>query len=305
MVAIATPSAARIEREPTTPLYELIRDVAALAALPRACLRVMEIGDKQRGAAREMVEVITCDPALTRQLLKLINSAYCGFPQPVAHLADAVELIGTRRLRNLTLAAGALSAFNGITTPLLDRKAFWHASVHCGLMARALARIARHQQTDRLFTVGLLHRIGQLVMHQDPARARRMQDPLKSNPSARATAEVQVFGFTYCEVGAALLETWQLPASMWMPIRYHCTPAGATDFRTDTALLTIALAVTDSVAPSLIPLTLAERREPRIEPVAWLQCGLSADVLAAAIQEVDTQWAAVSAALKSDATPPP
>ena len=140
MVAIATPSAARIEREPTTPLYELIRDVAALAALPRACLRVMEIGDKQRGAAREMVEVITCDPALTRQLLKLINSAYCGFPQPVAHLADAVELIGTRRLRNLTLAAGALSAFNGITTPLLDRKAFWHASVHCGLMARALAR---------------------------------------------------------------------------------------------------------------------------------------------------------------------
>ena len=80
--------------------------------------------------------------------------------------------------------------------------------------------------------------------------------------------------------------------------------SGATDFRTDTALLTIALAVTDSVAPSLTPLTPAARCEPRIEPVAWLQCGLSAEVLTAAIQEVDTQWAAVSAILSPDATPP-
>jgi len=294
-----------LERTPVTPVErlsapspataltvsELVRGVSALASLPGACHRVMEIADDQRASARDMAEVISVDPGLSARLLRLVNSAYYGLPQQVDSVAQAVQIIGTNALRNLALATGAVNAFKGIPTTLVDMDAFWNASVHCGLLARALARIARHQQPERLFATGLLHAVGQLVMYtQAPERSRIVLDHIRSQPQARPGIEQQVFGFTYCEVGAALLEVWQLPPSMWLPIRWHRKPAAATDFRTDSALLTIAQAVTAVFEPDVKPGAPLVRTAPVIEPVAWLQCGLIADVLPPALEEVDAQW---------------
>ncbi len=270
---------------------DLVGEVSALASLPGACLRVMEIADDQRASARDMAEVISIDPGLSARVLRLVNSAYYSLPKPLDDVAQAVQVIGTSALRNLALATGAVTAFKGIPTTLVDMDAFWNASVHCGLLTRALARIARHQQPERLFATGLLHAVGQLVMYtQAPARARLVLDQIRSHPQTRPAIEQQVFGFDYCEVGAALLEVWRLPPSMWMPIRYHRDPIAAIDYRTDTAVLAIAQAVTAVFEPDVksgVPLT---RSVPEIDPVAWLQSGLVADVLPPALEEVDAQW---------------
>ncbi len=117
-----------------------------------------------------------------------------------------------------------------------------------------------------------------------------MLDQIRAQPQTRPAIEQQVFGFDYCEVGAALLEVWRLPPSMWMPIRHHRNPVAATDYRTDTAVLTIAQAVTAVFEPDVktgMPLT---RSAPAIDAVAWLQSGLVADVLPPALEEVDAQW---------------
>ncbi len=270
---------------------DLVRQVSALASLPGACQRVMQIAEDQRASAREMAEVISVDPGLSARVLRLVNSAYFRLPQPVDNVAHAVQVIGTNALRNLALATGAVNAFKGIPTTLVDMDAFWNASVHCGLLARALARIARHQQPERLFATGLLHAVGQLVMYtQAPARARVVLDQIRSQPQTRPAIEQQVFGFDYCDVGAALLEVWRLPPSMWLPIRYHRNPVAAPDYRTDTALLAIAQAVTAVFEPDVksgLPLS---RAAPEIEAVAWLQSGLVAAVLPPALEEVDAQW---------------
>lgn len=270
---------------------DLVREVSALASLPGACQRVMEIADDQRASARDMAEVIGLDPGLSARLLRLVNSAYYGLPQPVADIAQAVHLIGTNALRNLALATGAVAAFRGIPATLVDMNAFWAASVHCGLLARALAKIARHQQPERLFATGLLHAVGQLVMYmQAPGQSRVVLDQIRNDPQARPGIEQQVFGFTYCDVGAALLEAWQLPPSMWLPIRFHRQPDTASDFRSDAALLAIAQAVTAVVEPDVKAGAGSERGEPRIEAYLWLQSGLVIDVLPAALEEVDAQW---------------
>jgi HD-like signal output (HDOD) protein len=296
-MTITAPSPAHAGRAPAresasaVELPELIRNVTALASLPGACHRVMQIADDQRASARDMAEIISLDPGLAARLLRLVNSVYYGLPRQVDNVAQAVQIVGTNALRNLALATGALSAFKGIPSNLVDMDAFWNASVHCGLLARALARIARHQQVERLFATGLLHAVGQLVMyHQAPERSRLVLDQIQPAPQTRPEIEQQVFGYTYCEVGAALLEAWQLPPSMWLPIRYHRRPALAPDFRTDAALLAIAQAVTAAVEPDVKRDATPQRADPVIEPIAWLQSGLVADVLPNAIDEVDAQW---------------
>ena len=292
MVTTVTSPAPRLQSAPpVTSVDAMISEVTALASLPGACHRVMEIADEQRASARDMAEVISLDPGLAARVLRLVNSAYYGLPRQIDNIAQAVHLIGTHALRNLALATGAVSAFKGISNQLVDMDSFWTASVHCGLMARALARIARHQQPERLFATGLLHAVGQLVMyHRAPERATLVLDQIRTTPQARPHIEQQVFGFTYCEVGAALLEAWHLPASMWLPILHHRTPQHASDFRSDTALLTIAQAVAAVVEPGVKAPGVPTSSTPGIDPVAWMQCGLVAEVLAPAFEEVDAQW---------------
>ncbi|MGH8597980.1 MAG: hypothetical protein ACREXT_15095, partial [Gammaproteobacteria bacterium] len=77
---------------------------------------------------------------------------------------------------------------------------------------------------------------------------------------------------------------------IWLPIRYHRVLTAAPDYRSDTAMLAIAQAVTAVVDPDVKQLTPNRGAKPQIEPVAWLQCGLISDVLPRAIEEVDAAW---------------
>ena len=111
MVAIATPCVAQAEatRVASKP-HDLVRDVAALASLPGACHRVMQLADDQRASAREMAEVIDLEPGLCARLLRLVNSPYYGLPCQIESVAHAVQIIGTNALRNLALATGAVTS---------------------------------------------------------------------------------------------------------------------------------------------------------------------------------------------------
>ncbi len=271
---------------------ELAESITELASLPGACVRIMELADNPLAGADALAEVVTLDPGLAARLLRLVNSAYYARPAPVDDLATSVRVVGTEALRNLAFAAGAISAFRGIPTTLVDMDSFWNASVHCGLLARALGRIARQPVPDRMFAGGLLHGVGQLVLYaREPERSRAMLDRLQRGEGSRAALERGLFGFTHAAVGAALLEAWRLPTSLIEPVRWQLEPRRATEFAREAALLHIAQAITETVEPDV-------KREARvhtperavIDAAVWTQSGLVNDVLSAALDEVDAQW---------------
>ena len=111
MVAVAAPRVAQADATPAAArLHDLVRDVAALASLPGACHRVMQLADDQRASAREIAEIIDLDPGLCARLLRLVNSPYYGLLCQIENVAHAVQIIGTNALRNLALATGAVTS---------------------------------------------------------------------------------------------------------------------------------------------------------------------------------------------------
>ncbi len=271
--------------------HTLVRDVTTLASLPGACVRVMALADDPRATAQQIAEVIAHDPALAARLLKLVNSAYYGLPNPVDQLDTAIRACGTEALRSLALASSAVNAFASIPTELVDMTAFWNASVHCGLLARALGRLARLPQPERLFAGGLLHAVGQLVVyHQAPALAQAVLDTSREDPRRRPEIETRLCGFTYADVSGALLEAWGLPVSLVEPVRCHLRPGAATAFAQDAALLNIAREATMLVEPGIKAGARVTRQEPAIAAPVWAQSQLVPDVLPAALDEVDAQW---------------
>jgi putative nucleotidyltransferase with HDIG domain len=96
--------------------------------------------------------------------------------------------------------------------------------------------MARHNG-EVAFTAGLLHSIGQLLIHiAAPADAAAVEKLVASGAS-RTASEMNTFGFNHAEVGAELARRWNFPQLIQDAIRYHNEPLKQEPFQPMAALV--------------------------------------------------------------------
>lgn len=227
---------------------QLISNAGNLVSLPEVCIRINEMVDDERCSAGEIGDVIIQDTALSGRLLKIVNSAYFGLPGKVETISRAVTLIGTRELRDMALATAACDLFTGIPAELINMDSFWHASLTCGVVARALGKECSVLHPERLFVMGVLHDIGRLVILQQlPEESRDVILITKGRDELLPLAENEILGFNHSEVGEQLAHSWSLPESMATVIRWHHEPENTKEFLVETALVHIGSVVADQL----------------------------------------------------------
>lgn len=228
----------------------LAEKVNSLFSLPDVALRINELLNEDNTTNADFDEVILHDPALTAKLLKLVNSAFFGFPGNIDTISRAVLMIGQDELRNLVLAITVTDSFKGIPEHLVDMDTFWYHSVTSGILARLLAQKCKRQDYERFFIAGLLHSIGKLIIFSEyPQQASQILSLKNQGQEAMIKAERETFGFTYAELGAELLKRWKLPANIWGVINCQLEPLQAMHSIEDTCILHIAAKIADSIEP--------------------------------------------------------
>lgn len=231
---------------------EIVKGMKSLSSLPDAVVRANELLDSPKSSVEQIGEVISHDPALSARLLKLVNSAFYNFPAQVDTISRAITLVGTDELRSLILAASVTQAFKDIPPETIDMDTFWHRSVYCGLVAKKLAQRTQTGNAEAMFLTGLLHDIGRLVLlDSQPEQAQKILARADLSGQSLSEAEVKILGFSSTELGAALLQNWQLPKKLWAPVRYQNQPEAAADYAAESRTLNLALKVTDCVEPEL------------------------------------------------------
>jgi HD-like signal output (HDOD) protein len=231
-----------------TPL-SLATEVSNLFALPDLVVRACAIMDSPTGTAQQLVEVVELDAGLAATVLRLANSALYGYGR-VETLSHAVALIGYKALQDLVLATSVVRTFKNIPPEFVDMGTFWDNSITCGVLARLVARRARIPDPDALFTAGLLHGVGRLVFYvRRPAETRQVLQLAAGDERRVVEAERQVFGFTYADVGAALLEAWGLPKRLRILVGHHLAPAKANGHAKEVAVVHLATQLADDLAP--------------------------------------------------------
>jgi putative nucleotidyltransferase with HDIG domain len=251
------------------------------------------LNDSQTSAS-DIGTVIAEDPALTAGLLKIVNSAFYGFPSRIDTVSRAITIVGTLELTDLVLGASAIQTFYRLPNHLTDMQVFWEHSLYSGVVARILARYLRAPNTERCFVLGLLHDIGSLVMYrQQPELSRRALELAASDSLPLHIAEDEVFGFHHGEAGAALMQAWNLPESFREIARYHHQPSAAERYRLETATIHLA----DVIAGIAHSTATGSRQVAALEPGAWELTGLSADIVEPVITAADTQFKEARAAL--------
>jgi|GEM_PF-450427 len=214
-----------------TQATDYVANTEYLVCLPEACQRVNQLIDLPSTTVHTLADVISLDPAMSAMLLKLTNSAYFGFSQPITTISHAISVIGKNDLRSLVLSSGAVDSLESLANEFMEMSEFWHHSIYTGLLARALSAYLSDLNKEEMFISGMLHDVGKLVIfNQSPDIARELIN--KGITSSRwVKLEKQRLGFTHADVGYELAKSWGLPEMYCDCILLHHDIKGETKFK--------------------------------------------------------------------------
>ncbi len=242
---------------------ELIRRAPDLGSPPAVYQRLVEVLDHPRSGSHEVAAVIGQDTSLTARLLRLANSAYFAFDRPVDSVHQAVSMIGATHVRDIALATSVTSVFRQVPADLINLDEFWRHSLAVGIGARMLAGMRREPNVERFFVGGMLHDVGRLVFYtQAPNDARIVLRHAKNHECLLYEAEMELAGCDHGTIGGALMERWNMPASLVESVALHHRPAEAKAYPVETCTIHLA----DLIANALK----LGRSGERMVPPRWI-----------------------------------
>lgn len=207
-------------------LQDIVEKTPDLPTIPAAALAVMRETESATGTATTVAHHLGQDQALTARVLRLSNSAYYGLQRQVMDLQEAVVVLGMRSVRNLAMVA---ATYPWLSRPLkgygLGPKEMWTHAFGVAVGAQLVAKRARLQEVDTMFTAGLVHNMGKVALsiwleNKIPAMlALAVRDNLTFDQVER-----KLLGYDHAEVGAFMAEQWNLPKQLIQAIRYHHEP---------------------------------------------------------------------------------
>jgi putative nucleotidyltransferase with HDIG domain len=272
-----------------TDIIELVRGVDSLVTLPDVFIRISQLAENPDSTTDEIVQAVSQDPAFTVRLLRVANSPFYGFSSTIDIVSKAVSVIGTSQIRNLALSTAVANSFSGLPNKLVSMDNFWRHSLYCGLAARKLAKLSGKCDAEAVFTAGLLHDIGELVLfNRLPEQAKEALLLVLDNADELPLyqAEKETMGFDHTQVGGELARQWKLPPLLQECISFHHDIHAAQQYKREVAIVHIAniLALMAEVQ-TLDPTDVAP-----IDPDAWEITGLSeADVIVTTVRETQAE----------------
>ncbi len=224
-----------------TPAQNLLMNVAEKIPLPAVYHSVRGLLARPDAKINDFVAVINLDPELAIRIIKIAKSDFFGYSRQANTVEQAISLIGIVQLHDLLLSSLAIRAFSGIPSNIVNQKVFWRSCVYCGVTARLLAKKCMLPTSERLFTLGLLHEIGHLVMYIEMPE--QMQDiffELQESYKPLHQLERERIGFDYGQVSSEIMQLWHLPEGYCEISRFQMEPEKAKNNQTEMVLINLA-----------------------------------------------------------------
>ncbi|MBN2036313.1 MAG: HDOD domain-containing protein [Chitinispirillaceae bacterium] len=209
-------------------IKETIDNISNLPSHPIVIDRITKLLANPRTSAEEIGRAITVDQALAAKVLKLVNSAFYGFPGRISTLSHAIVILGFSTIKNIVLTASILDTFGskGKATEGFNLEQFWHHSIACGAAAQSIARTTGSSEKEECFIAGLIHDIGKIILcHYLPQDFERVIAMTQLKECLFYESEKTLFDISHDEIGGLLAKRWNLPKTLENAVRYHHKPS--------------------------------------------------------------------------------
>jgi HD-like signal output (HDOD) protein len=197
--------------------------LARIPAFPPIVLRLLDLLSRDDVEIRELVALISADPAFSAQILRVANSPLFGFRSQIDSLQSALVVLGLRRVRALTMTV-ATSNHMKAALRVEELSRCWRHMLACALLTDELARSCAAFE-DRAYTAGLLHDVGRLgLLLAYPAEYAELLRNADRNALELLDCERESLGMDHCEAGRKLAAEWNLPADFQIIAARHHDP---------------------------------------------------------------------------------
>ncbi|MEW6594456.1 MAG: HDOD domain-containing protein [Thermodesulfobacteriota bacterium] len=207
------------------------KHIDRMPSLSTTVTKVLEICNRPDTSPNDLNRVISLDPVLTGQVLKLINSAYYSLPNQVSSLTRAIIMLGLNTVKNLALSTailGTVGREDSFQSLAMDD--FWTHSLCVGVTAKMLAAETKvpRDQREEYFVAGLLHDLGKIPLNNCFTQEyRQAQELAILEQKTLCRAEMILMGIDHGQVGRMIGEKWQLSGNLVALLAHHHEPEEA------------------------------------------------------------------------------
>ncbi len=204
-------------------IRQKLEQVINLPTLPQVLARIIPMLGDPKVSARRVAEIISQDQALVSRILRIVNSAFYGFPRQIKTIDHALVLLGFNRLKAAIFTASVLEVFRSGTDSVgFDVRRFWEHVLGVAVISRSIAKYLKVPNIEEHFIFGLLHDVGKLVMeYYSKNLYRQVLDLVGEGKISIRDAEEKVLGYDHCAVGQLLFERWNLPTDIVEAVGWH------------------------------------------------------------------------------------
>jgi putative nucleotidyltransferase with HDIG domain len=263
-----------VDREDIRKRIGRLRNVPTL---PDVFGKIIPLMESPNARAQDIASIISSDQALSAKILRVVNSAFYGFPRRISNITHALIILGFDVVRGLILST---AVFDMMKTGGLH--GLWKHSLGCAAAAGVIARKTNSPNPDEVSTSALLHDIGKVVIRIElPDEATLIDQVVEEKQISTYDAEEEILGFNHTTVGDWLCQEWHLPAKLAEPIMHHHNP-----YLSKSALVTTATVnFADSLTRGIGFGSGGDDLVPQIDPEAWAALDIGDSLLEEIIKE--------------------
>lgn len=193
---------------------------ATTAMIPALAVEVARIAQDPDVSAIRLTQVISKDPVMAANVVRLANSAFSASATTITSLSDAVVRVGTRAVRQLVTASCITSKLRNPRTYGSAARELVDHSIGTAYLGWLVADRV-DDDSDAAFLCGLLHDIGKFVIlklaHED-----------RPIPASMTEARLaQCIESRHAAIGGKALSRWQFADEIRLPVTFHHQPAEA------------------------------------------------------------------------------
>jgi len=203
-----------------------IKAFKRLPILPQVLIRLIEICNDENISFQELSRTLAMDAGLTGRVLYLANSSYYRNKEKIAHIDQALLRMGRNTVKNLVFSAAVHQVFqNSHGHEATHLKRFWRHSLLSAVIGRLIAVKTGYREPEQAFFAGMIHDMGRLVLSANFPDAYKQVLDIGPHESQRLLEEERKIGAPHTEVGAWLLNQWNIDSFTIDAVLYHHEPA--------------------------------------------------------------------------------
>lgn len=263
-----------------TDVYKTINSISDLLTLPDVVSRINELIRDPGTSASDITNVISQDISLSAKVLKLVNSSFYGFNRQITSINYAIVILGFNAIRNLAISAFMFDLYKSDIEGFNSHE-FWKFSINSAAASQIVAEAGNHPKCEDAFMAGLMHDVGIVIMSQyftdDFKKAMKLAN--EKNISF-LEAQREILDYDHHEVGAALLDKWNLPVEMIEVCKNSTKPEDNDE------ILCSIVHIADTLARGMLLGNPGDRKIPELSVIALEKASITEDQLPQIMRDI-------------------